>query len=170
MEFQREITRLEMQQAEVVQQQKMQTGQIEQQLKNRFETVLNWLSHLGGWSELVTLVLLVFLEMYAYSRQSHTLDLPFEQAVNGTNSKATSNYLKQRARQCWKRAHDEQSSEKTQKNNLVKAKELFKRLYQLGIQVEMDSNDSKNITFSHQKFPKNHVQKSRSPKIRTEHR
>ena len=151
MAFQSEITRLETQQAEVQQQQKMQTDQREQQLKNCFETVFNWLSHLGGWSEVLTLLLLVFLEMYTYKVLPHSQVEITVKAQDEHERNARLNYLKQRARQCWRRAHDASSNEKTRKNNLKRAEVFFKHLGQLGINVEYDREHGQTLNFTYKK-------------------
>lgn len=152
MAFQSEITRLETQQAEVQQQQKTQSDQREQQLKNRFETVLNWLSHFGGWSEVLTLLLLVFLEMYTckVTQPSQVAAIPLN-AQDEHERYTRLNYLKQRARQCWRRAHDVSSNEKTRRNNLKRAEVFFKHLGQLGINVAYDREHGQTLDFTYKK-------------------
>ena len=164
--FQHEITRMETVNAESRKAVKQQDDQHKQRLQTRLEQVLTWLSHLGGWSELLTLALLVFLEIYAHRtqfmakavREMDRADADLDLSVN---------YLKQRIRQCWKRAHQEHSSERTRQKNLDKTAELVQKLRQVGIQVHVDATDPQIINFTHEKQPLTYDFKRRKPKIRT---
>jgi len=164
--FQDEITRMETINAEAQKAEKRQDDQHQQRLQTRLEQVLTWLSHLGGWSELLTLALLVFLEIYAH-RMQLTAKAMREADSADADLDLSVNYLKQRIRQCWKRAHQEQSSERTRQKNLDKTEDLVQKLSQLGIQVHVDASDPQIITFTHKKQPQTHDFKRRKPKIRT---
>lgn len=164
--FQNEITRMETVNAESRKVEKQQNDHHKQQLQTRLAQVLAWLSQLGGWSELLTLVLLVFLEIYAHRTQimvKSTLE-----AGNGDIDHDMSvNYLKQRIRQCWKRAHQEQSSARTRQKNLDKMEELVHKISQLGFQVHVDASDPQIIHFTFKKQPLTYDFKRRKSKIRT---
>jgi len=150
MAFQSEISRMETRHAEAQQQEKVEAAQRGQELKTRLETVLNWLSYLGGWSELLTLLLLVFLEMYTYKVKSPAPDVAPEPVADEMD-RTTLNYLRQRARQCWRRAHDSRSNEITRKNNRKRAEAFFKQLSQHGIRVEIET--SHDLSFTYKKHP-----------------
>jgi len=164
--FQNEITRMETVNAESRKVEKQQDDQHKQRLQTRLEQVLTWLSHLGGWSELLTLALLVFLEIYAHRTQL-TAKAMREADSADTDLDLSVNYLKQRIRQCWKRAHQEHSSERTRQKNLDKTAELVQKLHQLNIQVHVDATDPQIINFTHEKQPLTYDFKRRKPKIRT---
>ena len=164
--FQNEITRMETVNAESQKTEKQQDDQYKLRLQTRLEQVLTWLSHLGGWSELLTLALLVFLEIYAQRTQLMAKAMREAGSVD-TNRDISVNYLKQRIRQCWKRAHQEQSSERTRQKNLDKTEELVQKLRQLNIQVHVDASDPQIIIFTHKEQPPTHDCKSGKPKIRT---
>lgn len=163
MAFQGEISRLETQHAEMQQQEKVESVQRGQELKTRLETVLNWLSHLGGWSELLTLLLLVFLEMYTYKVKPPTPGAVSEPASFDRDHRAL-NYLRQRARQCWRRAHDSRSNEATRRNNRKRAEAFFKQLSRHGIRVEFDAGHKQSISFTY-KQPRLDEHKSGNPDV-----
>ncbi|MCB0533920.1 MAG: hypothetical protein KDD14_17085 [Saprospiraceae bacterium] len=167
MQFQQEINRMQAVTASTKAISRQENDQHQQQVHARLEQVLNWVRRLGGWSELLTAVLLVFLEMYAHETQLERNRPKRETAQQNGQKDLSANYLKQRARQCWKRAHQAESSEKTRQKNLGKANALLQELRQLGIQADVDNNDPQIITFYHKKRPRNHDSKSRKPKSRT---
>ena len=166
--FQNEITRMETINTESLRAEKQQDDRHKQQMQARLETVLYWLSRLGGYSELLTLALLVFLEMYA--RSIHIKHGAPVAKPNASNLESSVNYLKQRARQCWKRAHQAQSSDKTRQNNLDKAEAIIQQLRRLGIQTQVDADDPHNLLFTLKKQPRSRDTKFRSSQIGTQHR
>lgn len=157
----------------------------EKQAKNEISSTAlwgRWLSRFGGTSEFLTIVFLLFLELY--DRASY-LELPtvnsvktavnkpvnndtstetglVQQAVDDATTedadlqkikdlirtkKVDARYMKQRAKQCYKRSFKDQSLEEVRQKNRKRADLFITELASIGIETIINPNDNADLIF-----------------------
>ena len=184
LEFQAQVNELEVQKKSDLETANTNNNKRLQKDENKNVNWGLWLSKFGGYGELLTIVFLLFIELYdraSYLELPHQKQKPKQPHNNAQNEEGQAapslvqqavaseteedqeiqalrtlilekqvdtRYLKQRAKQCYKRSFKPQSAKEVKQRNLKKAGLFIEQLGKLGIIAQVHPEDQTELIFT----------------------